>query len=117
MSKRTNTVRWTRETHCTTKECTHVFQRHAVLYGKNAFSRCPKCGAYVDTPFEKVKVEHGITFTGVVTCIQGAGTTDEITISFKGVKTGDEIHSNIPANAVTPKMGDPAMVTVHFVRE
>jgi hypothetical protein len=45
-------ARLTAETPCTTPGCKHVFKPVHVLYGSKAFSKCPDCGAFVDTPFQ-----------------------------------------------------------------
>ena len=45
-------ARLTVETPCTTQGCKHVFAPVHVLYGSKAFSKCPECGAFVDTPFQ-----------------------------------------------------------------
>jgi len=47
--------RITVETPCTTPGCTCVFKPVPVLYGRTAFSQCPECGAFVDTPLQGQK--------------------------------------------------------------
>jgi len=47
--------RITVETSCTTPGCKCIFKPVPVLYGRTAFSQCPECGAFVDTPFQDQK--------------------------------------------------------------
>ena len=52
-------ARLTTETPCTTPGCKHVFKPVHVLYGSKAFSNCPECNAFVDTPFQSAPNAEG----------------------------------------------------------
>ena len=53
----------TLETKCITEGCEHVFKPVISLYGRSAFSKCPKCGAFVPLKIapEATEAPHGAT--------------------------------------------------------
>lgn len=88
---------WTQETKCPTLNCSYVFPSYYATwtYKKIPFTKCPKCGAYIDTPL-KPRARDDPTRKWTVKVLKD---TDDMPMGKYGPNKGDHrMMMDIPAS-------------------